>query len=71
MIDLRRNIGLLIDKQFSPRIMIMHGTSVQQYIVRTNTPAQCVLVSDVIHHIPLPERPAFLADLRSRQSRIG
>jgi 2-polyprenyl-3-methyl-5-hydroxy-6-metoxy-1,4-benzoquinol methylase len=69
MIDLRRDIGLLIDKQFSSRITIMPETSVRQYIVRTNTPAQCVLVSAVMHHIPVPERAAFLADLRDLVGR--
>jgi cyclopropane fatty-acyl-phospholipid synthase-like methyltransferase len=69
MIDLRRDIGLLIDKQFSPRITIMSGTSVRQYIAKTNTPAECVLVSDVIHHIPVPERAAFLADVRDLVGR--
>jgi 2-polyprenyl-3-methyl-5-hydroxy-6-metoxy-1,4-benzoquinol methylase len=69
MIDLREGIGLLIDEQLSPRITIMPRTSVRQYAVRKSTPAQCVLVSDVIHHVPVHERATFLADLSDLVNR--
>jgi len=67
MIDLSAQIGGSIADDFRDRVKLLPGTSIREYI---NTymhgykkSPNCVIISDVIHHIRISERPSFFRNI--------
>lgn len=63
MIDLSPTIGQSVRDTYRNRVDVMPETSVRQYYERNGAPPQVVLINDVLHHVPVPSRPAFFHDL--------
>jgi 2-polyprenyl-3-methyl-5-hydroxy-6-metoxy-1,4-benzoquinol methylase len=64
MIDLSPNIGGFIEDAFRSRVTVLPGTSIRTYIASGARQPDVVLISDVLHHVPLDDRDAFMSDLR-------
>ena len=62
MIDLRESIGLFIDPDARARVDLQPGTSLSDYLSRFGTPADTLLVCDVIHHVPDAARLEFIQE---------
>lgn len=64
MIDLAPRIGGSIAPEFQSRVTTMPTMSVRQYIERGSPRPDCLLISDVVHHIPPAYREGFFNDVR-------
>ncbi|WP_240097515.1 methyltransferase [Thermomonas flagellata] len=62
MLDLKTEVGKFLAPEIAPRVEIRAGTSIQDYLAQGGAPAACVLVSDVVHHVPADARTTFLHD---------
>lgn len=60
-IDVAAKVGGWIDPRYSSRVTRLPSTSIQDYAVSGRAHPEVILVSDVVHHVPLREREAFLA----------
>ena len=65
MLDLRASIGLFLEDDLRERVELNPSTSLALYRERGKPLADALLVSDVIHHVPRPERPGFVRDCRA------
>lgn len=65
MIDLSPRLGGAIDAGHRDRVTIMPSTSIRQYAESTGSRPDCILISDVVHHVPVDERLAFFSDLNT------
>jgi cyclopropane fatty-acyl-phospholipid synthase-like methyltransferase len=64
MLDLSSRLGSFLVPAVRPRVRLLPSTSLKTYADGERVFPNVVLVSDVIHHVPVQERPAFFADLR-------
>lgn len=65
MIDIAGNIGGAVMPEFASRLQIFAHTPISGFrLTKTKRPV-VVLLSDVIHHIPLTSRPSFFKDLKN------
>lgn len=64
MLDLGPRLGLFLKSEFRDRVRVLPSTSLKAYAQSDYLVPDLVLVSDVIHHVPLEERKGFFADLR-------
>jgi len=71
MIDLSKSIGSAISEDFLPRVSRLPDTSVRQWLEKGEVQADCVIISDVIHHIPRDMRSSFFKDLGELLSKSG
>ena len=62
MIDLRESIGLFLDPDARARVYLQPATSLSDYLSRMGTPADTLLVCDVIHHVPEAGRLEFIQE---------
>lgn len=62
MIDLRESIGLQLQEAHRARVSLHPSTSLAQYHAKAHARADALLVSDVLHHVPVMERAQFLAE---------
>ena len=62
MIDLRDRMGLFLEPEIAARVKKMPSTSLAQYKQTAGVDADVVLVSDVVHHVPIPWREEFMRD---------
>lgn len=62
MLDLKDEVGKFLAPESMPRVDIHAGTSIHDYLAQGGTQADCVLVSDVVHHVPVEARVGFLRD---------
>jgi hypothetical protein len=69
MIDLASAIGATIRPEVRPRLTLLPKTSIRDYISSGGAAPDFILVSDVLHHVPDPERRQFLRDVRD--ARMG
>jgi cyclopropane fatty-acyl-phospholipid synthase-like methyltransferase len=64
MIDRNPRLGLFLTPESRKRVRLMPSTSLQDYAATQHEAPDLVMVSDVIHHVPVESRSAFFADLR-------
>jgi 2-polyprenyl-3-methyl-5-hydroxy-6-metoxy-1,4-benzoquinol methylase len=62
--DLSMNVGNSISKKFRSRVNLLPGTSIDQYIEMNLRKPDCIIISDVLHHIPLSDRTEFFKGLK-------
>lgn len=62
MLDLRQQIGMFLEPEHRARISLHPATSLAAYRDAFRDRADAILVSDVIHHVPVESRPDFLQD---------
>src|SRR5687768_3651825 len=63
MIDLSESVGSGLHPEFQSRVKILPCTSVAMYHEYQNVFFNTVIISDVIHHIPVNERILFFKDI--------
>lgn len=64
MIDLAADIGSAVDARHASRVHRRPTTSIRDYMSGEHRRPDAILVSDVVHHVPITERAKFLDDLR-------
>lgn len=69
MLDLAAVIGGAIRPGVRSRVTLLPNTSIRDYIASGGETPDLILVSDVLHHVPAPERLQFLKDVRD--ARLG
>lgn len=62
MLDLKDAVGKFLTPEIASRVEIHTRTSIDAYLTQGGAPAACILVSDVVHHVPSEARTAFLRD---------
>ncbi len=62
-IDVADDVGQWIAPEYIARVLRCPRTSVKDYRAAGHPAPDVVLTSDVLHHVPPPARPRFLADL--------
>lgn len=65
MLDLRESIGLFLDPAEIARVDLHPATSLSDYLSHSGAPADTLLVCDVVHHIPEPDRLKFIQECRA------
>ena len=65
MIDLGDNIGTALDPRYRDRVRILPKTSVAAYAQQADEPPDVLILSDVLHHIPVDQRVGFFEDLEN------
>jgi len=65
MIDLGENIGTALDSGYRDRVRVLPKTSVEAYAQQGGRVPDVLILSDVLHHIPIDARPRFFEDLAS------
>jgi hypothetical protein len=63
MLDLSPTVGGSIRPEFASRVTVMPATSVRDYVRSKLDSPQAVILNDVVHHVPVPDRLAFFADI--------
>jgi hypothetical protein len=63
LIDLKVGIGNSISKEFRDRVTLLPGTSMRQFIEKNLRQPTCIIINDVIHHIPGADRTGFFKDI--------
>jgi hypothetical protein len=64
MLDRNPRLGGSLDDEARRRVVLKAGTSLSEYRGAGGQPPDAVLISDVVHHVPVGEREAFFADVR-------
>lgn len=68
MIDISTNLGAALLEHHRSKVQCLPGVSIRQYLDhhmgKTSAHPQCVLISDVLHHVPVQVRTSFLSDLQ-------
>ncbi len=64
MLDLSPRLGLFLKPEFRQRVRILPSTSLRDYATTEYPIPDLVIVSDVVHHVPIEVRSSFFADLR-------
>ena len=64
LIDVAPAVGGWLRADLRDRVEVMPHTSVGAYAKLARRPVDVVILSDVLHHVPLAERPGLLIDLR-------
>lgn len=62
-IDLAPEVGQWLDPKHAARVVRMPRTSIAQYLASGPPHPDVLLLSDVMHHIPVSERSAFFASV--------
>ena len=65
MIDISANIGGAIEPRFKDRVTVFPSTSVDDFLRKTSETFNCILLSDVVHHVPVAVRLDFLKSIAS------
>ena len=65
MIDLSANLGGMLKPEFLGRIKTYPCTSIAEFSKMGRPAPDCVIISDVIHHVPAADRRAFFDDLKT------
>jgi hypothetical protein len=63
MCDLRTNVGGSILEEFRNRVTILPETDIDKYMEMNLREPTCIVISDVIHHIPSSDRNEFYKNL--------
>jgi len=65
MLDLSPRLGLFLKPEFRERVRMLPSTSLRDYATTEYKTPDLVIINDVIHHVPVKDRPGFFADLRT------
>lgn len=57
-------VGQWIEARFDDRVVRLPGTTLGEYVAAGRPDPDAVLIADVLHHIPVPARRAFLLGVR-------
>lgn len=63
MIDLATNIGTAVEARYQDRVRVLPGTSLRAFGQTSAVKPEVFILSDVLHHIPRAQRPAFFEEL--------
>jgi hypothetical protein len=63
LIDIAERTGGWLDAVTAEQVRVLPGTSIRDYTARGEATPDLVLISDVVHHVPVAERPQFFADI--------
>ncbi len=63
MIDLKSAIGNAVSTDYKDRLVLLPNTDINQFRLLNHRPPSCIIVSDVIHHIPKEGRKKFFQDI--------
>lgn len=63
MIDVAPSVGTALEPRFESRTRRMPGVSIADYLGSGCVRADAVIVSDVVHHVPVEAREDFFRDL--------
>lgn len=63
LIDVAREIGRGLDPAKAARYRLLPETSIDQFLAQSSAHFDAVMILDVLHHIPFPQRGAFLREL--------
>jgi cyclopropane fatty-acyl-phospholipid synthase-like methyltransferase len=64
MIDLNSTLGTALRPEFRDRVEVLPRTSIRQLAALGRPPPQVIIISDVVHHIPVEYRVSFFEDVR-------
>lgn len=64
MLDLKDDLGNAVRPELRDRLEILPRTNLVQYAALGRRQPDLIIVSDVVHHIPPPERESFLREIR-------
>ena len=67
-LDVAPAVGQWIAERHSPRVNRMPSTSLQDYLASGGRPAQAILLTDVMHHVPAEARNGLLQTITSMLS---
>lgn len=71
MVDIAATVGKFVEPAYRAWVECLPGTSLEGYLATSPQPYEAVLVSDVIHHLPLDYRPGFLRALGDALGKGG
>jgi cyclopropane fatty-acyl-phospholipid synthase-like methyltransferase len=71
MIGISGSLGCFLEPELASRVDVRPSTSISQYVDGGGKRPDCVLLSDVIHHIPADDRDSFFADLERLVGRTS
>jgi hypothetical protein len=57
-------VGQWIETRFDGQVTRVPGTHLTEYISEGRADPDAILISDVLHHVPVPARAAFLGSIR-------
>ncbi|MGI9584982.1 MAG: methyltransferase domain-containing protein [Acidimicrobiia bacterium] len=60
IVDIAPNIGGSLESEFRDQVTLVPGTSLDEYAAERTDRPDWILISDVVHHIPVGERARFL-----------
>ena len=63
MIDISGSLGRSLEPALMSRVAVRPSTSIVQYVASGGKRPDCVLLSDIVHHIPTDARDSFFSDL--------
>jgi hypothetical protein len=63
MIDVSESLGCFLEPELMPRVDLRPNTSIAQYVDSGGERPDCVLLSDIMHHMPTDARDSFFVDL--------
>lgn len=63
MIDIKKAIGNAVSIDYRDRLKLLPNTDISQFKMLDYKLPNCIVVSDVIHHIPKNERNKFFQDI--------
>ena len=64
IIDPSNSIGSFIEDIYSSRVQLLPGVSITEYLKIASQIPDVILLSDVIHHIPINSRNIFFSELK-------
>jgi len=64
IIDPSNSIGGFIEEIYSSRVQLLPGVSIVEYLKFASQIPDVILISDVIHHIPINSRNVFFSELK-------
>jgi hypothetical protein len=57
-------VGQWIDGCFDGQVVRLPGTSLAEYVAAGRPDPDAILIADVLHHVPVSARPAFLQSIK-------
>jgi hypothetical protein len=71
LLDINTDIGNFIFPEYRDRVILLPGTTIKQFTIMDAKLPDVIIISDVVHHIPQPDRPVFFSELRDLVIKSG
>ncbi len=71
MVDVAESVGKFLEPRYRDRVELKPQTFIAEHVAVTTQRYDAALVSDVLHHIPVAQRHAFLASVREAVNSNG